>query len=566
MERRILEILKDLMAMKSLSYSEKELEPAEYYGEFFRKLPYFQKYPGYMGMYEIPGDPFGRKIPYGVLLGKKKDTVVLSGHFDVVSTEEYGNAESLAYTGGNRLEEALKKMELSQDAKKDLESGRWIWGRGSCDMKGGLAIHTALFEKYAEMAIDGELEGSIVLMPVPDEESYSAGMREGARLLRKLKEEYGLNYKLMIDPEPTALEMGKQTLSIGSVGKCMPVILVQGKKVHSSHFFEGLSALSIISDIYGKINGSVEFCDVFQNEMTMPPTWFNMRDMKEFYDVSIPHRASGYFTVFSLTSTPDRIMEKVKNISKDALVRQIEKIRETFEQYSETTRRQEEGAESKKECIKGDELKKECLKGEESSIRVMSFGELRDKLTEEKGQEFLGFYEGIYKKYCEEIGAGKISYPDATAGMMAKVLDFSNIQTPVVIIAFAPPFYLPYHSDKVKGKEGYGSKAYEYVAKISEEEYGQPIKKENYFMGISDLSYSGITSPFDYNRYVRNNPLWGELYNIDFEAVEETAIPSIIYGPIGKEYHQYTERVNKESLLRTVPQITEKLIEYMWNL
>ena len=34
-------------------------------------------------------------------------------------------------------------------------------------MKGGLAIHAALFEQYAKQALDGTLEGSIMFMPVP---------------------------------------------------------------------------------------------------------------------------------------------------------------------------------------------------------------------------------------------------------------------------------------------------------------------------------------------------------------------------------------------------------------
>ncbi len=86
MKKRILEIFEDLMVMKSITYSEKENEIAEYFGQFFRKLPYFQIHPEYTGIYQIPKDPFGRKIPYGFLRGKSSDTVILSGHFDVVST------------------------------------------------------------------------------------------------------------------------------------------------------------------------------------------------------------------------------------------------------------------------------------------------------------------------------------------------------------------------------------------------------------------------------------------------------------------------------------------------
>ena len=88
----------------------------------------------------------------------------------MVSTEEYGKAEPWAYeVGTSKLEEMLRKMPLDDVAKADLESGEWIWGRGVADMKGGLAIHAALFEQYAKQALDGTLEGSIMFMPVPED-------------------------------------------------------------------------------------------------------------------------------------------------------------------------------------------------------------------------------------------------------------------------------------------------------------------------------------------------------------------------------------------------------------
>ncbi len=546
MKNRILEIFEELMVMKSVTYSEKENEIAEYFGQFFRKLPYFQINPEYTGVYQITGDPFGRTIPYGFLKGKSNETVILSGHFDVVSTEEYGSARNFAHSPGEGLEKKLALMDLNERARKDLESGEWIWGRGSCDMKGGLAIHASLFEEYANMALEGNLEGSIIFMLVPDEESYSAGMRSGAHLLKELKDKYGLRYKLMIDPEPTALAGQNQVMSIGSVGKCMPAVLVQGKKGHAGHFFEGLSAISVLSSIFSKINGSLEFCDVYEKEMTVPPTWFKMRDMKEVYDVSIPHRAFGYFTVFSLITTPEDIIDKVKKISKEAFLEESAKIDAAYNKFKEVTR-----------TIDG---------GVSYEPMVITFSQLRRKLQDERGDEFENFYSEAKQKIVSKINQGTLNYPDATIKLMEKVLDFSAISRPVVLIGFAPPYYMPVHGDKVKHKENYGTKAFEFVSKISKEYFNQTVIKENYFMGISDLSYSAVTSPFDYESYVHNTVLWGSSYSIDFDCIEDIAVPSVIYGPVGLEYHQFTERVNKKSMLEVVPYVTKKLVEYMWRL
>lgn len=547
MEKRILEIMTELVAMKSTSCSTVEQEPAKWFESFFKSMPYFQKHPELTGLYEIENDPYGRMIPYALLKGNKNDTVVFSGHFDVVSTEEYGKAEPWAYEVGTKLEEMLAEMPLGDVARADLESGEWFWGRGVADMKGGLAIHAALFEEYAKAADEGTLEGSILFMPVPDEESYSAGMRKGVSILKKFKEEHGLDYKLLIDPEPTKDVDGALTMSLGSVGKVMPAIIVQGKKGHAGHCYGGFSALSVLSDIYLRTNGSLEFSDVYEDEATVPPTWANMRDMKPGYDVSIPHRAYGYFTILNFDSTPEDAVNKLKKICTDAFINQVEKLDGEYQQYKKMNKAE------RKEKI----YYEPC---------VVTFNELCQQLKEKNADEFEKFYKEAYDRAIAKVNSGESNFPSVTIDVMEEVLNYSNIQYPITIIGFAPPYYPPVHSDQVKGKEGYGTKAFEFVSKLSEEKYGQKVIYENYFMGISDLSYGAITAPFDYAQYSANTPLWGDSYNLDFESIEYVGIPGVIYGPIGRDYHQYVERVNKHSLLKVVPETTKALVEYMWGL
>lgn len=547
MEERILEILKMLVAMKSVTCSEKEQEPARWFADFFAGLPYFKDHPEDTGLYAIPDDPYGRKIPYALLRGKKKDTVVLSGHFDVVPTEEYAKAEPWAYEVGFKLEEMLSEMPLDESARADLESGGWIWGRGVADMKGGLSVHAALFEEYAREALEGTLEGSILFMPVPDEESYSAGMRSGIEIIKNFKEKYDLDYKLLIDPEPTNLVDGVQVMSLGTVGKIMPAIIVQGKKGHAGHCYEGFSALSVISDIYQRTNGSLEFSDIYEDEATVPPTWANLRDMKESYDVSIPHRAYGYFTVFAFDSTPDDIMGKLKKICIESIENQVKKLDGEYQEYKKINKSE------RKEKIYYEPV-------------VMSFNELCDTIRAKDRAGFEKFYEDTYKDAVAKVNSGESNFPSATIDVMEAVLDYSGIQYPITIIGFAPPYYPAVHSDMVKGKEGFGTKAFKFVSELSENQFGQKVMYENFFMGISDLSYGAITSPFDYKKYSANTPLWGKAYNMNFDAIEYCGMPGVIYGTIGKNYHEYIERVNRRSLTEVMPKTTKALISYMWEL
>ena len=496
-------------------------------------------------MMEIEGDAHGRKVPYAFLNGEKRNTVVMMGHFDVVNAEVYGEAEPLAFTVGEELEAALAKKAMNPAQRADMESGEWIWGRGVADMKGGLAIHLALFEQYAAQAQEGKLPGCLFFMGVPDEESYSAGMRAGAQVLREFKRKYDLDFKLLIDPEPTNLADGKQVMSIGSVGKSMPVVMVQGVTAHVGHCFNGISPLGMLSGIYLRTNGSLEFSDCYEAEATMPPTWTNMRDMKHIYDVSIPYRASGYFTVLSFSTTPDQIMAKLKKISEEVFEEMVTKLNETYQEFKKMNKFET------REKLHYDTL-------------VLSFAELIDRLKKEDAAGFEAFYKEAYAEVAEKTASGELNYPAATIALMEKVLNYADIKQPLILLGFAPPYYPAVHSDLIAGKEGAGTDAYSFVKEASAA-YGQEMNYENYFMGISDASYSAMDHPFDYNAFSANTPMWGDLYSLDFEAIEEIGIPSVIYGPIGKEYHQWTERVNRKSLLEVVPAVTQQLISHLWE-
>ncbi|MBQ9459183.1 MAG: M20/M25/M40 family metallo-hydrolase [Oscillospiraceae bacterium] len=544
---RIREILGELMAMRSTTGTAAERAPAEWFAAFFRAMPYFRANPELTGLYEIPGDGCGRAVPYALLLGKKRDTVVLSGHFDVVSAEEYGAAEAHAYALGDpELERMLEAFPLNERQRADLASGEWFWGRGTADMKGGLAVHAALFEEYASLAGTGELPGSLLLLPVPDEESYSAGMRAASTILRMLQEKYGLRYQLLIDPEPTPDPDGVQVLSLGSVGKLMPAVFVQGKKSHINRCFEGVSALSVLTDIFAHTDGAAEFCDVSDGEATVPPVWANLRDRKRGYDVSLPERAAGYFTLLTLRMTPEQVLARLKRVCAEAFGRQIESRRAAYDACRAL------GA-SPGAFDAGD------------APRILSFAELC-AFARENDPEFDAFLSARRAEAAERIAGGETNFPDATVELVEAALDRSGIRGCAAVIAFAPPYYPSVHADRVGGKTGRGSEAFRFAAAVSEREFDQKLASENYFMGISDLSYSAVTEEFDFSSYSANAPLWGDAYRLNFDAFSAVAAPGIIYGPIGREYHTFAERVNKRSLLTVVPAVTRELIGHIWEL
>ena len=119
-QKRIYDILKGLVACDSISCTDKELKAEKYVYDFLQSIPYFKEHPERCGLHKIPNDPFSRAVPYALILGKKRDTVILSGHIDVVDTQVYGDAEPLACQMGEELEKKLASMNLNEQQRADM--------------------------------------------------------------------------------------------------------------------------------------------------------------------------------------------------------------------------------------------------------------------------------------------------------------------------------------------------------------------------------------------------------------------------------------------------------------
>ncbi len=101
----------------------------------------------------VPGGRFPRACVAVLVRGCGADTVMLTGHFDTVHTEDYGDLRPLALDP-----EALRPALLArlaepntareQQALDDLAAG-FLPGRGLLDMKAGLAAGIAVLEAFA---------------------------------------------------------------------------------------------------------------------------------------------------------------------------------------------------------------------------------------------------------------------------------------------------------------------------------------------------------------------------------------------------------------------------------
>jgi arginine utilization protein RocB len=535
MKERILKVLKELTAIDSVSASTRENQAAVFIHHVLGAVPYFQRHPELYGARTIPGDPLKRDIVYALVRGRAKAAIILLGHYDVVEVEDYGRIRDYAFDI-DRLPEQLAGMDIDDDARRDLESGEWIFGRGAADMKGGVAIHLDYLEEYSQ----NPGEGSLLFIAVPDEESYSLGMRKAVELLTELRERWDLEYELLINTEPTHREGGRQILPIGTGGKCLPVALVQGKKAHAGAVFDGMNPIGVLGNIFAATELSMDFVDLKGDEATMPPSWTFFKDLKDTYDVSLPVWAAGYFNVLSFYTTPTEVMERLKGICRRAFEDYLDKTQEAFLKYHALRSRRPER-----------DIPRE--------YRIMDFRELIAHCREQRGEEFEEFYRNLYGDIKARVQANELNYPGATIRIMRGVLEFSGITAPAAVLGFAPPYYPAMCSTGISGKEGRIMDYFEVIREYSATEYGIDIRPEQYAVGLSDCSYAAIDRPFDYRSFADNAPLWGDLYHIDFDLIEGLNVPCMILGPYSKDYHRMTERVQREDLTNRIPALIRRI-------
>jgi arginine utilization protein RocB len=288
---RIEKLTLDFVRIYTSTGTIREKDAEDFYGGWFASMSYFRKNKDLAGFYKIPGDHLGRLIPWCLLKGTGSAAVVLLHHYDVVDTDAYGALRDLA-TEPRELMSAFRdgRAELDAESARDLESGRWIFGRGAADMKGGACVQMALFERYAEIAESGALRGNILLLGLPDEENVSAGGRAAPRLLKKLKDAHGLRYELALNSEPhdRIAGTGRPEIFVGSVGKIMPLFYARGKLSYAGLVYDGLNPIKIMSKIVEKLDVTADLIDCAEGVVSQAPTFLYLKDAKNVYDASLP--------------------------------------------------------------------------------------------------------------------------------------------------------------------------------------------------------------------------------------------------------------------------------------
>lgn len=530
----------ELTNIKSIVGSKSELDSVEAIYKKFEDMDYYKKNPKLLKYVDFIDDELGRKSVVATLKGEKgnsKKTLVLIGHTDTVGISDYGNIQEYA-TKPLELAEKLKDLSLPKDAKKDLESGEWLFGRGIFDMKCGVATFMCIME---DIANDIEnFEGNLVFAAVGDEEGNSGGMLSVVPDLVKIQEKEDFDYLAVIDTDyMTQLYPGddKKYIFIGTVGKLMPSFYVVGKETHVGEAYKGLDPNQIAGAITNRINLNFDYCDIAEGEVSLPPITLRQKDLKEEYSVQIAKTANLYFNYSTHKSTPDEVMEKMKAAAHEAFTNVIEDLNKQYKSFAE------------KSNFPHEELPWEP--------RVMSFQEMYTKVKEEMGEKLDNKVEEIKNELLKD---SSLDERDFSLKVVEEVHKLWSDKSPVVIVYFSPPYYPHIYVEGKEYKEKILLESVDEAVRSMDTDYN--IINKKFYPYISDLSF--VSAPKDekiMKTLKHNMPALDSKYKLPLDAMQKLSLPVVNIGPFGKDAHKFTERLEKKYSFEVAPKLVERTIK-----
>lgn len=507
--------------------------------EKFLNMEYFKKYPENLKYVPIKNDPLGRKSVMAMVKGEKgnsKKTVILIGHTDTVGISDYGTLKDYA-TKPLELVGKLKEISIPEEALKDLESEKYLFGRGIFDMKCGVATLMTIVEAISDDVKN--FEGNIVFAAVCDEEGNSGGMLNVVPELVKLMKEEGFEYQALVDTDYMAPRYegdNSRYIYVGTVGKIMPSFYIVGSEAHGGDPFRGIDPNHISSAILEEIDFNMKYADEAEGEVTVPPISLRQQDLKPEYSVQTARTSYLYFNFGTHSSTPDEILEKVKEGAKLAFQKVIDALNTEYEKY-----------------CKANNFPFEKLPWE---ARVMSYEELYNKVKEEKGEELDKALDELSKKLLDDENVDERLY---ALKMVETVHSMWSDKNPVVIAYYSPPYYPHIY---VKGESPLEKKLLNVVNEVIEEtETDYDIKMKKFYPYISDLSYAAAPREENAIGSLKNNmPGFGTKYNLPIEEMQKLNLPVVNIGPFGKDAHKFTERLEKDYSFNVAPKLVYQTI------
>ncbi|MFB6466320.1 M20/M25/M40 family metallo-hydrolase [Cytobacillus sp. Hz8] len=517
------ELLIEIVGWDSLSLSEGEKKFPKRLKEKLQELQYFKENPAFLELHPVDQERSFLTALYKH--PKCSETIVLLSHFDTVSIEEYGDLKSYAYQPRMLTKFFLeRKTEFKEEVQRDLESGDYLFGRGTMDMKMGIAMHMSLLEKASRE----EWPLNLLMVTVPDEEVNSEGMRAAVSKLLELKDAHQLSLKLFLNGEPVFTKDEKDHnyyIYTGSMGKIMPSALFYGRETHVGEPLRGMTANYIASFLTQRMEWNKTFQETVRGETTPLPVTLQQKDLKKEYSVQTPYRAAALYNVCLLERTAAEMMDLFEKVAQEA----ASACNEAYGRICKEEQVQPIG-----------------------KVQVYRYEQLLQYAVDKFGDAFIKSLKAeIHAKVNDDDREKALQLTDA---LMIQCQELA----PAIVLYYSPPFYPSVNSSEHELIK----KCVDYIKEQGVKKFNLPVEQIHYFNGICDLSYVNYQgNEKGWKTFVANTPVWGDSYTIPFTAMSQLQAPVLNIGPFGSDAHKRTERLHIQSAFVEVPALVEGMLK-----
>lgn len=477
------------------------------------------------------GDVLKRSCLALLLSGEGDETLVLTGHFDTVSIENYGDLAPLA-TQPEQLALALRARvdrhatPAEERTRADLDSGDYIPGRGLLDMKAGLAAALAVMEEWAARPVR---RGNLLFVAVPDEEVNSVGARQMAVSLPLIAQEKTLRLCGIVNLDAIADDgTGEEgrAIALGSVGKLLVTAFVVGQESHACYPFAGLNGAALAGALAAEVEWADDLGDDAAGVTGMPPTLLSLKDSKTHYDVTTPASAFAIWNVLTLQRSAHDVMARFRA--------HVETAGAAFRDRLMQRRRIRSGDASPLADIAiltADDL----LAGLDAEARARIAAAAADW-----AQQGLDLPE-----QCRRIT--DMAWRGSGRRGPAIVLGFGSIPYPAVLLDDgADAQRLKAAVDQARDK--------------AHAQHGVGIKTIPFFPGISDMSFFGEADVSALRFVMQNTPAWDS--GVRWKGGVAN-VPTINAGPWGRDYHTPYERMHVGYGFTILPEVLRDIADAM---
>ncbi len=469
--------------------------------------------------------PDGRKNVLAFLRGKSAKTVILMGHFDTVPPSP---GQVLAPPGGG-------------------DDG-FLYGRGSLDMKSGIAVAMKLVESWKTGGDPPDV--SVLFVATCDEEVESRGVLSAVEFIAELKEgktpraaglsggspcEFlgvvNVDYTTERHPGDPAYHVWN-----GTVGKMLAGVYVRGYQTHVGEYYRGFHAMGLLSRMLAAVDGNAQLTGG-----APPPVTLKVTDAKEEYNVMTSPSGYAYFNIFSTGKTPAQLLEELRGISDRVIGEYLGDLNRSYDAYAAAAK------------IPGGGLVWE--------VNTRTYSHVYAAAVAAAGREKV-------VASCREVmsGDGPGDVREKSFRLVERLLSLSGDGNPVVVLCFLPPFYPYIAPDEGPLRRSLGEAILGATSAggAGTRGAGGPVEitVEDYYPYISDMSYLRIEPEIreSLEGLTSEMPAWGRGYHLDFGTIAKVDLPVINVGPYGFGAHQSEERVEKSYTFGILPGLIDSII------